>query len=65
MTVRDLIETAFRLHAEAEEQANRGPSDDEARWQRYRATGEAVPFDKVRAHLQKLAEEAGAMAKRR
>ncbi len=63
--MQDPIETILRLHAEAEERANREPSDDETRWQRYRATGEAVPFDRARAHLQELAEEAGAMAKRR
>lgn len=53
-----LAERVLAAHAEAEERALGEEVDDEARWQRYLESGEALPFDAVRRRVRDLARQA-------
>jgi predicted transcriptional regulator len=50
-----LIKRAIDEYLEREEQVERERREDEKRWERYEATGEAIPHEKVLAWLDDLA----------
>lgn len=50
-----LIKKAIEEYLAKEEHAERERREDEKRWERYQATGEAIPNEKVVAWLDELA----------
>ncbi len=57
-----MVKRALVEYLEREEERERERLEDEARWERYVLTGEAVEHDRVRSWLEKLAK--GKNAKR-
>lgn len=58
----NLAESILEAHADEHDRLEGELAEDEARWQRYIAGGQTIPFDQVRAKLHKLAGEAARKA---
>ncbi|MCP5432251.1 MAG: hypothetical protein H6923_03165 [Alphaproteobacteria bacterium] len=61
-SVEDFAVEVLRAHADEMERAAAEEREDEARWQRYLATGKTVSYETVRRKLQGLAAQAGRKA---
>ena len=58
VSVDDFVTKALKLHADEQERMLGELRQDEERWQRYLASGHAVPFETVRRKLRGMVAEA-------
>ena len=62
LSLAGLAESVLRAHADEQERTLGELAEDEARWQRYLAGGQTIPFERVREKLHRLAAEAARKA---